>query len=401
MPIVFKVAESSEDKKTVFTLRHRVFVEQEQRFSHETPYIVDMFDSFNETLNIIAFKGTVPIGTIRVVMDGPAGFPTDEYFDFSPYIRNLEGRCACFGWLCVLKEFRRYPGLLIGLFKMAVHNMKKMGARHLVATLHPPLMPLLQRTFNAKRLGDDFKSPPLQVPMTPAFLSFDTIPPRAREYFDFSPEIIFQTSNVRKIYQEGELITKKGEEGNELFFILRGSVRVLSTGENGKDIFPERDQFNRIGTGDLLFSKGSLFGELSLLDGGVRTTTIIPYSSEVDVTVWSKEMFMDQLEQSSDKALQFCKLLGNGLRHQIQKTDEVSMRQLPTMARILFDASNEGKKAVDTIWLARQCGLWPEDLQQITALWRSKNIISLNEESVKLLAPEELLQYAAKKSLPI
>ena len=103
---------------------------------------------------------------------------------------------------------------------------------------------------------------------------------------------------------------------------------------------------------------------------------------------------MNQLEQSRDKALQFRKLLGNRLRHQIQKTDEVSMRQLPTMARILFDASNEGKKAVDTIWLARQCGLWPEDLQEITALWRGKNIISLNEESVKLLAPEELLQYA-------
>lgn len=393
MPIVFKVAESSEDKKSVFTLRYKVFVEQEQRFTHPTPYIVDMFDSFDETLNIIAFKDTEPIGTIRVVMDGPAGLPADESFDFSHYIRDLEGRCACFGWLCVLKEFRSYPGLLIGLFKMAVHSMKKMGARHLVATIHPPLMCLLQRTFNAKRLGDDFETPPLQVPMAPAFLSFDTIPPRSREFFDFSTEIIFQESSVRKIYQEGELITKKGEEGKELFFILRGSVRVLPTGEDGKDIFPKRDQFNRLGTGDLLFSKGSLFGELSLLDGGVRTTTIIPYSSEVDVMVWSKEMFMGQLEQSGDKALEVCKLLANHLRHKIQKT-EVSTDQLPTMARILFDASNEGKKAVSTIWLARQCGLWPEDLQEITARWRRENIISINEESVELLAPEELLKYA-------
>ena len=40
--------------------------------------VVDMFDSFDETLNIIAFRDTEPIGTIRVVMDSPAGFPAEK-----------------------------------------------------------------------------------------------------------------------------------------------------------------------------------------------------------------------------------------------------------------------------------------------------------------------------------
>ncbi len=395
MPIVFKVAESSEDKETVFKLRHRVFVEQERRFPHQTPYILDMFDSFDETLNIIAFKDAEPIGTIRVVMDSPAGFPADEHFDFRPFIKDLEGRCACFGWLCVLKEFRSYPGLLIGLFKMAVHSMRKMGARHVVATLHPPLMRLLQRAFNAKRLGNDFESPGLQVPMTPAFLSWDKIPPRSREIFDFSSEIILQDSNVRKIYQEGEIIAQKGEAGDDAFFILRGSIRVLPTDKNGNDIIPERNQFNRIGEKDFLISKGNIFGELSLLDGGARTTTIVPYSNEVDVMVWSKEMFMKQLEHSRDKALQICRLLGTRLRRQIQGYKNITAPSPSAVANVLLDASDEGTKPIHVTWLARQCGLWPENLREIITEWRKNEIVALEDENVRVLNPKLLTQYSS------
>ncbi len=395
MPIVFKVAESSEDKETVFKLRHRVFVEQERRFPHQTPYIIDIFDSFDETLNIIAFKDTEPIGTIRVVMDSPAGLPADEHFDFRSFLKDLEGRCACFGWLCVLKEFRSYPGLLIGLFKMAVHSMRKMGARHVVATLHPPLMRLLQRAFNAKRLGNDFESPGLQVPMTPAFLSFDTIPPRSREIFDFSSEIILQDSNVRKIYQEGEVIARKGEEGDDAFLILRGSIRVLPIDNNGNDIFPERNQYNRIGEKDFLISKGNIFGELSLLDGGVRTTTIVPYSNEVDVMVWSKEIFMKQLEHSRDKALQICKLLGTRLRRQIQGYKNITAPSPSAVANVLLDASDEGAKPINVTWLARQCGIWPESLRETITEWRKNEIVTLEDQDIRVLNPKLLTQYSS------
>ena len=392
MPIVFKVAESAEDKEAIFKLRHRVFVEQEQRFHHQLPHIVDMFDCFNETINIMAIKEENVIGSIRVVLDNSVGLPATEHYDFSPYIRSVEGKCACFGWLCTLKEYRNHPGLLIGLFKMAVHEMRKYGGTHVIATIHPPLMKLLQRSFNAIRVGKDFKSEGLGVPMTPAFLSPDTIPSRAREIFDYTSNIILQDSSIRKIYQEGEIITEKGQQGDEAFLILRGSVRVLPTAEDGTTIFPEKDNYHRIGNGDLLFSKGEILGELSLLDGGIRTATIIPYSKEVDVMVWSKDVFMNQLRADAQNATRICELLAGRLRKQIQKESEISLPCVSTVARILLDASDDGENEVNVKWLARQCGFWPENLLEATEKWRNNNVISLTEANIRVLNPPALLQ---------
>ena len=392
MPIVFKVAKSAKEKEAIFKLRHKVFVEQEQRFDHQLPHIVDMFDCFNEGINIMAVRDAEVIGSIRVVLDNPVGLPAAEHYDFSSQIHNVEGKCACFGWLCTLKEYRTYPGLLFGLIKVAVHEMKRYGARHVIATLHPPLMRLLQRSFNAVRVGDDFQSAGLGVPMTPAFLSLDTIPPRSREIFDDVSNIILQDSSVRKIYQEGEIITEKGKPGDEAFLILRGSVRVLPTAEDGSTIFPEKNNFDRIGSGDLLFSKGEILGELSLLDGGIRTTTVIPYSKEVDVMVWSKDVFMRQLRENAQNATRVCELLAGRLRKQIQGGEEIPQPSVSNAARILMDASDGGEKEVNMKWLARQCGFWPDKLLEATEEWRNDNIITLVETNIRVLNPSALLQ---------
>ena len=402
MPILFKIAESPLERESVLKLRHRVFVEQEGRFSHQTPYIVDLFDTFRETINILALKDGEAIGTIRVVLDNPVGLPAAEHYDFSACLNDVTGNCACFGWLCVLKEYRSYPGLLIGLFKMAVHEMRKDGAKHVIATIHPPLFRLLQRGFNARRVGDDFDSAGLGVPITPVFLSFDLIPPRSREVFDDYEEIILQDSSARRIYQEGEVITRRGTEGDEAFLILRGAVRALPVGENGEDIMPQPGQLNRLGEGDILFSKGDILGELSLLDCGARTATLVPYSSEVDVMVWSKDVFMRQLKDDEGKALDICRLLGKRLRKQILgKGEPADLRRFAAAGHVLFDASDEGAKSVDASWLARQCGIWPGTLVKITEEWRVQGIVAVEERNLRVLDSTALLRDAARRTSDI
>jgi CRP-like cAMP-binding protein len=178
--------------------------------------------------------------------------------------------------------------------------------------------------------------------------------------------------------------------GNEAFLILRGSVRILPNGEDGTPLVPEDGNFNRMGEGDLLFSRGSLLGELSLLDDGIRSSTIIPYSKEVDVLVWSKKTFMEQLRMGRSRALRICRLLGERLRGQIEKESVSSKPQLRDIARVLYDASNEGGKTVDVIWLARQCGFWPEDINEITKKWQAENTITFDENNIKVSAPELL-----------
>ncbi len=64
-------------------------------------------------------------------------------------------------------------------------------------------------------------------------------------------------------YRKGETIFRTGELGNSLFIIRTGRVRVLL----------EDDQGQRIVLGE--GGPGELFGEVSLLDGGPRTASVI------------------------------------------------------------------------------------------------------------------------------
>jgi CRP-like cAMP-binding protein len=394
MPICFKVVKESEDIARVCRLRHKVFVQQEHRLDYATDYVVDLYDALNETINILAFDGEEPVGTIRVVMDNPVGLPAFDHYDFGPYISKLGSPCSCFGWLCVLQEYKNYPSLLFGLFKMAVSELRKKGQRHIIATVHPPLMSLLKRSFNAKRVGENFKSGLLKVPMIPAHIDTDNFPPRTREAFHNPARIIFNDSNIRRIYHEGEPIITKGELGNEAFLIMRGSVRSLPEDGRGNPIIPGPDDLDPLGPKDTLFHQGEVFGVLALLDQEERITTIVPYSKEVDVMVWNTDEFLNQMAACKETALNMSKLLGKRLRDLIDPIDGLRTDILPILARIMHDASNEGKNDMDLNWLARQCGVWPNILKDRMLLWQRDGLVTHTDGRIFVLNPKRLREIA-------
>jgi N-acyl-L-homoserine lactone synthetase len=75
MPLRLKIAKTTAEKAAVYRFRHQVFVEEERRFRHSGNHIIDQYDSFAETINVLAFDGHRPIGSIRVIMENDVGFP--------------------------------------------------------------------------------------------------------------------------------------------------------------------------------------------------------------------------------------------------------------------------------------------------------------------------------------
>jgi hypothetical protein len=69
-------------------------------------------------------------------------------------------------------------------------------------------------------------------------------------------------SSTTRVYAPGEAIVKQGEEGNSMFVIIRGSVKVQ---------IPERDYQKTINT----LGENDFFGEMSLLTGEPRTANVI------------------------------------------------------------------------------------------------------------------------------
>jgi CRP-like cAMP-binding protein len=368
MPIQMRIVRRSEEKAMVYDLRHRVFVAEEDRFPLATDHIVDRYDSFEESTNFLALDQGRAVASIRLTMDGPVGLPSAEHFDFSACRRRLTGGCAAIGWLCALKSHRGFPGLVATLIKMCFREMRRRGARHVLSVLHPPVMPMLEKLVGARAVGPVFQAGGLKVPMLPIHVDLERLPAGGREVFEDPEAPLLEDSNERRIYRRGEVIVRKGDVGTEVFRIMRGAVRASGTG-------PLRE-----GGGDgPIFSAGQMFGELSLLDGGPRTTTVVAHAGEVDLMVWSREELMAQLQAQPHKTLEILTLLGGRMRPLVEGRPTGTPAE--TVARILVGASRQGRLPVSRDWLGRQCDISGETFDTLIHDWENRHWIAADRDA--------------------
>lgn len=371
MPCSFKVARTDLEKDKAYRLRHKVFVEEEKRFETQMGKICDVYDDLRETLCIIAECDGEPVGTIRVTMDNPVGLPPCKYYDFTPYLSKLKGGVVGVSWLCIVGKYRLRRGLLPGLFKTMVREVRKMGGVHLIATLHPAVFPLL-KAFGAVEVGDVFHSEELDVPMVPIHLELDKLPNGVREMSQDPLHMLFEDSNERRIYTRKEKLVKQGEIGTEAFLIMRGSVKVLLD----RDCVNIPAELERP-----LLGPGQIFGELALLDQGPRTATVVCHSREVDTMIFRREEFLDQLQKDQATSYEICRILGLRLRYLLRQKDN-PQQQESLAARILLDGSQEGQTPVAMKFLAEQCGLKKKEMIQFLREWEEEQVVVFTDDSL-------------------
>ena len=361
----------------VYRLRKEVFADQEEYLESSDERFTDHFDSFPETVNLLAMEGDRPAGTLRFTLENPVGIPALEIFDFRPFMKDWEGKVASVGWFCVAREYRKRIGIVRGLFKLLTREMRKLGARHAIAPLNPAILPVLERV-GAKVLGPEFYCQTHKIPVVPVHVDIARLPPGVKETLQDPVDIVLDESNERRIYQRRDLIFGKGEVGSEAFVIMRGSVRIVPPGGEGT------------GT-TVLLGPGQVFGELALLDDGPRSANVVCHSGQVDVMVWSREEFLGQLSHSPQKALRICQILGRRFRAFIDGTGELALKEA-LIARILLDASRHGKEPVDARWLAAQSGHWPEQLKTLVEDWQTQGLARMLDENTLVVSDPQGLE---------
>ena len=70
------------------------------------------------------------------------------------------------------------------------------------------------------------------------------------------------TRGKRRIYRKGTLLIEEGDQGDSVFFILSGRVKVFATDDEGREFVHS------------ILGAGDYFGEMSL-DGGPRSASVI------------------------------------------------------------------------------------------------------------------------------
>ena len=127
-------------------------------------------------------------------------------------------------------------------------------------------------------------------------------------------------------FKAGDTIIREGDEGDTAFFIVSGAVEVL-VGKGAR----------RVGT----LPTGEVFGEMSLIEPGPRSATIVALT-DVDGLEMSYDEFIGSLEDNPERAVAFMKTLVRRLR---QMND--LMEKIDPNRRGMRGFVNDVQKAAD------------------------------------------------------
>ncbi len=112
-------------------------------------------------------------------------------------------------------------------------------------------------------------------------------------------KLIAYTAEVVR-FEPGEVIVQQGDPADAVFIIADGEAEVLVRADDGHDI--------RLGT----VGRHSLLGEIAVLCNGRRTATIRTKDRVVTLKI-SAQLFLDQLRQSPDIAMQVMRIIAERL----------------------------------------------------------------------------------------
>ena len=186
-------------------------------------------------------------------------------------------------------------------------------------------------------------------------------------------------------YERDETIFRQGDESREVYFVLKGKVRIFK-------ISPAGDE-----TSIAIFSTNDVIGELAAIDAEPRSATAVAISS-VSLLVMSQERFMAALNSLPRLGLGLARLLAQKLRWTAAYAESIA--QFDAAGRLLHiillhnerygEALTPGIKytlnlGLNQADLASMVGARREWVNRILNEWRRRGILSFENGVITIL----------------
>ena len=173
MPVKLAIAKTAEQTDSVYKLRHKVFCEENDKFSQtQDARLFDRFDAYPTTANIIAIHGDDVVGSLRVTIDSELGVPADNYYDFRSHLPS-DSNLLGLGMLCVSKEFRNSK-VVLSMIKMGGYYAIEHDISHAIGPINPGIVKLVKR-IGFDIVGNEIIAPHTGLPILPAILDLDNM----------------------------------------------------------------------------------------------------------------------------------------------------------------------------------------------------------------------------------
>ena len=115
-----------------------------------------------------------------------------------------------------------------------------------------------------------------------------------------------------KTFNKSQIVFEENTPGNTMYILRTGKVKIVLGGNDGAEV----------GT---LEEPGDFFGEMSLIDGSLRSATVIASEDNTEIEVLDRDGFMEMIKLTPEFALQLMQelservRLGNGLYFEVVK----------------------------------------------------------------------------------
>ena len=198
-------------------------------------------------------------------------------------------------------------------------------------------------------------------------------------------EAIYKLSVTKKCPKDA-IILLEDEEGDTLFVILKGKVKVTTFSESGKEVI-----FS-------ILNEGDFFGDMSLLDGKPRSATVISIE-ESELRLIRRSDFNKLIETHPGIALRLLEELTSRLRKADERIESLALLDVTgRVAGILLQLADErGEKSERSILiksrpthqeLANMVGTTRETVTRVLKQLENKKYISMDGKNLTIINPE-------------
>lgn len=211
-------------------------------------------------------------------------------------------------------------------------------------------------------------------------------------FADVAPDIlrdVVKLSRTRRL-RKGAMLFQQGDEGDALYGVVDGMIRICIAGESGKEL--------TLG----LMEPGDLFGEIALLDGLPRTADA--YAAENStLLVIDRSQFLPLLEREGRLATHVIELLCERLRENTARLGEQAFLNLGArLARKLHALSvAHGRREREAITidvklsqteLAQMLGVTREAINKQLQLWSRQGVLRFERGYITIADQKRLAE---------
>ena len=197
-----------------------------------------------------------------------------------------------------------------------------------------------------------------------------------------------------KRYADGTLLFQKGDPGDSLFVIQKGSIKVFALSDTGREILLN------------VMAEGEVFGEIALLDGKPRTADAATVGTTRLLEIHRRDV-LPLVQERPELALRMIEILCARLRWVSEAYEDSMLMHFPQrLAKKLlllaetFGAASEDGDSVD-IQVSQQdlgnmLGVSRQVVNKQLSDWQAKGLVSSGRGHLMLERPNVLQEIASR-----